>query len=647
MSGLTGAINTALSGIEAYEAGISTVSENLANASVAGYAVESVDLTTLEGALGQPGNGVAPAQITRAADGFLAGLLRTSNSAAAGAGVSATGLASISAALAGTGDVQSSINQFFTDVSSLAANPSSAAARQTVLSDAQTIAGSFQSAAGSIGETMSGATTSLQENVTSANNLLTQLAGINKSLETAPNDPNLLDQQEAALQSLSSLLPVNVLPQSNGQIIVSTGGAVLLDQSGAQALQLSGGTGTAPPVVTAGSAGTPLAASDSAGEIGANLQVWTAGNTALSGLNQLATTFAGAVNTSQAEGLTATGAAGGDLFEVPGPSVAAACGNTGSATLSAQISDASTLPADGGPFTLSFSAANGWTAVDQSSHASYPVTTTAAGALSFAGITVSVTGTPADGDQFVVNPAPGAAAGITAVAASPDDIAAADPYVATPGALQSDGSISDTNAGTITAGADSITTTPAANAAVVPASFYGQTLQVVFTSATAYNVETTSTPPTTITTGTFSGSGTIAIAYPAGAASGSYLQLPISGTPAAGDVVTLAPGGSSSASNATRMAAIWTAPGTTSSGTLQDAAVGLGTVLGSNAAQAQTTATAAAAQAEAAATNLESVSGVSTDQQAVELTNYQQAYQAAAQVISAVNTMFESLLTAV
>ncbi len=45
MSGIIGAINTALSGIEAFESGINTVSNNLANETVSGYAAESVDLS--------------------------------------------------------------------------------------------------------------------------------------------------------------------------------------------------------------------------------------------------------------------------------------------------------------------------------------------------------------------------------------------------------------------------------------------------------------------------------------------------------------------------------------------------------------------------------------------------------------------------
>jgi len=645
MSGLTGAMNTALSGINAFEAGINTVSQNLTNETTPGYAVETVNLTTAIGTLGQPGNGVQPAQISRAADGFAAGVLRAANSAGSAATVLATSLTNISNALQNSGDVQTAINQFFEDAGSLAADPTSGGARQTVLSDAGNVASSFQSAAGSISQTQAGAVTALGQNVTAANNLLGQLNVINQDLEESPNDPTLEDQQEAALNSLSSLLPLSVLPQTGGQVIVAAGGIVLLDQSGVKNLALNDGDGAAPSI-TAGTANAPVALSETDGAMGANIAAWQAGAQANQALGTLATIFAASVNTAQAEGLTASGGQGGALFAVPGPSVSASASNTGSGNLTAQIANASQLPVDGGPFALVYGA-SGWQATDQTSGTSYPVTVNA-GTLSFAGLTVSVAGTPASGDQFTVNPAPAAAAAIAAVETDPNQIAAADPYAASPGALQSSGAIVDENAGTVSFGNDSVTSQPAAGAAQIPASYYGQTLQVSFTSATGFNVETTNNPASVIASGNLTnGTGNIAIAYPAGAASGQYWQLPITGTPAAGDIVTLSPGGSSSGSNATRLAGIWTAPGTTSQGTLQDAVIGLGTSLGANAQQAAALATSSAAQVTAATTSLQTISGVSPDQQAVELVNYQQAYQAAAQVISAAHTMFESLLTAV
>ncbi len=318
---------------------------------------------------------------------------------------------------------------------------------------------------------------------------------------------------------------------------------------------------------------------------------------------------------------------------------------TGGATVTAQLTNPSALPADGGPFVLSFSSGSGWSATDQASGQSYTASGTPP---SLAGLTLNITGAPANGDNFLLNPAPNAATGIGVAASNPDAIAAADPYAATPGTLQSDGSILNANGGSITAGTDSVTSTPASGAAVIPSSYFGQNLQVTFISPTAYGVSTAANPGTEIASGVLGATGgNIAIAYPSGAASSQYWQLPISGTPDAGDTLTLTPGGPSSGSNAARMAASWTQPGTTSSGTLQQGIVGFGTALGANAQQAQQLATATTAQVTTATANLQNISGVNTDAQAVTLTNYQQAYQAAAQVISVAHAMFESLLTAV
>jgi len=674
MSGLVGAINTALTGLQGFEDGITTVSENLSNQNTPGYASESVSLSTAQDTPGLPGNGVQSPQISRVADGFAAGMLRSANSANAAAGTQSTALTNISNALQNNGNVQSALNQFFEDVSSLAANPSQVGARQTVLSDAQNITTAFQSASASLTGVASAANSALGQNVTAANNLLGQLANINQALVSAPNDPSLLDQQEAALNSLSSLLPVNVLPQGNGQVMVYSGGTVLVGQSGAQSLTLTPGTGTTPPSITAGSATAPLSLTASDGTIGANLQAFQASASAQQGLGALATIVAATVNTTQAQGLTPNGTEGGPIFAVPAPRVAAAAGNTGTAAITAQVTNASQLPTDGGPFVLSYSTANGWTATDQATGTSTPVTTGTNGAtppattLAFAGMTATInSGTQASGDSFTVNPSPGAASSIAVTATQPDDVAAADPFAPSAGTLQASGAVTDNNAGTVTFGTDTVISAAAAQtasasgatpqAALVPSSFwntntFGATsLQIVFTSATTYDVKTTGSSPTTLASGTLSGAnnnGSVLIAYPSGsAASGQVWSLPISGSPAAGDVVTLTPGGPSSGSNATRLAGQWTASGTSTAGTLQQAVLGFSTSLGANANAAQQRSTATASQVATATTNLQNISGVSSDQQAVVLINYQQAYQAAAQVISTAHSMFESLLQSV
>ena len=272
MSGITSAINTALSGLELFEAGIGVVSNNLANEMTPGYSVETVNANTQSDTPGQPGAGVQSPEISQAASAFAAAVLRNANSANAAASNLSSSLTAISDGLTDSGDVQSSMNQFFEDVSTLAANPTSAAQGQTVLGDAQAVVGTFQSAAGTIEGTMSGASQTLTQSVASANNLLGQLATINQGLATAPNDPSLLDQQQAALNSLSSLINVSATAQPNGSVIVNTGGAVLLDQAGAHTLTaVPGNTETnTPPSVTVGTQNAPVTLTEADGAIGSS-----------------------------------------------------------------------------------------------------------------------------------------------------------------------------------------------------------------------------------------------------------------------------------------------------------------------------------------------------------------------------------------
>jgi len=649
MSGITSAMNTALSGLDLFEAGIETVSNNLTNSTISGYSVESVNAAEVAEGAGKPGAGVTAPVVVRAADSFAASQLYLANSQNAAATNAATQLTNISNALTNNGDVQTAVDQFFNDMSTLAADPTSSGDAETVLADAQEVVSAFQNASGSIQSSIAASSATVTQSVGSANSLLQQLASINQALINSPNDPSLLDQQQAALTSLSSLINVNTIPQPNGTVIVANGGTILLNQSGAQTMTV-GQDSQGDTEVTVGNGNVPLKANDEDGSIGNALSTLQAGNAAQQSLNAIATIFAGLVNTAQAQGLTSTGAQGGALFSIPSPTVTASTSNSGTATVSVASVNSSALPSNGGPFTVTYSTSTGWSAVNQATGQAATVT---GSPPSFAGITLSVSGAPANGDSWVVNPASGAANSISVTATSSDQIASADPYVGTPGMLQSDGSIKDSNTGVIDTGSDSVVSTPASTAAVVPEQYYGQDLLVTFTSATGYSISTIGSSGTTgpvVATGTFNGAtgGEIAVAYPSGsAASGAYWQIPITGTPDAGDTLTLTPGGSSSGSNATRMASLWAASGMTADGTLQQTVIGFSTQLGAAAQLAKDQSTATGDQVTTVTTNLQNVSGVNSDQQAVDLTNYQQAYQAAAQVISTARTMFESLITSV
>lgn len=183
---------------------------------------------------------------------------------------------------------------------------------------------------------------------------------------------------------------------------------------------------------------------------------------------------------------------------------------------------------------------------------------------------------------------------------------------------------------------------------IVPASYFGQNLSVKFTSATSFNV--LSAGNAVIASSSFSaGNGTtIAVAYPSPPApAGEVAEFTLSaGTPAAGDSFSLAPGGINSNGNVLAMTSL--ASQNIISG--QSLSSAYSTLVGQVGSVGQTarfnaqTAQGVMSQIQAVQ---QSISGVNLDEQAADLVTYQQAYQAAAQIIASAQALFQTLLTAV
>ncbi|WP_074855023.1 flagellar basal body rod C-terminal domain-containing protein [Thioclava dalianensis] len=382
------------------------------------------------------------------------------------------------------------------------------------------------------------------------------------------------------------------------------------------------------------------------GAIGGLMSSFTATTDAGRQLDWTAGAISGLVNGAQAEGLTGNGALGSALFATAQPGVTPAAGNTGSAVLAPSVSDPSALPSSGQGYTLSYSA-SGWSATVTGTSQSYALGSSSS--LTLNGMNIAVTGIANPGDSFQVAPQPGAAAAMRVTTTNPADLAVADPYVLSEGSVSTSGQVTNSNAGTISESSDTVLAAPGSGAAVVPASAFGDTFELRFTSNSAYDVVDTTTA-TTLASGTFSGGSTdIAMAYPSGSASaGRYWQVRLSGAPAAGDVVTLKPGGLDSGSNAQRMSDIWRASDTAlPGGSVQGALSALIGRTGAASSAATALSGNTASNLSTAQADLSDVAGVNLDDQAEQLSEYQQAYQAAAKVITTAEAMFKSLINAV
>jgi flagellar hook-associated protein 1 FlgK len=323
------------------------------------------------------------------------------------------------------------------------------------------------------------------------------------------------------------------------------------------------------------------------------------------------------VNTQQGDGLDLSSNLGAAIFSVGTPQATPSAANTGSGSVAVSVAKngLGALTADN--YVLSF-VGGAPLLTDQTTGTSVTPTTTAPNTYTAAGLTFVVSGTPAAHDQFLVQPTATAASSLNVVLTDPSKIAAA-------GAVKTAAAPANTGAATISAG----TVLDGTNAALQnPAT-------IVF-----------SNPPTS-----YSINGAPAVPYSSGGniAFGGW-QVQINGTPAAGDTFTVSSnaGGTGDNRNALAAANAQTV-GVLQNGTssITSSVSALITGIGSQAQQINTAQAAQSAVNSQALTSVQSATGVNLDEEAANLLQWQQAYQAAAQALAIGNSLFTTLIDSV
>jgi flagellar hook-associated protein 1 FlgK len=233
-----------------------------------------------------------------------------------------------------------------------------------------------------------------------------------------------------------------------------------------------------------------------------------------------------------------------------------------------------------------------------------------------AGLAIVVNGTANSGDSFLIEPTANAAAGFNVLLTSPTQIASA-------AAVQSAAAAANTGTGTIAAA----TVTDPTNANLLTAT------SIVFNSPGQYQIN-----------------GTTYAYTPGAAISANGWTTSISGTPAAGDTFTVGSNAGNVGDNTNLFAMIDGLNANTLNGgtaSLMGASSSLVSQVGAQTQQSQANAQAQQAVNSSATDAVNNLSGVNLDQEAANMVQYQQAYQACAQMIQASTTMFNTLLTAV
>jgi flagellar hook-associated protein 1 FlgK len=654
-----------LSGLNAAQWGLTTTGENISNASTPGYTMETPVYSEASGSYTGSGYlpmGVSTDTVTRAYSQYLTTELNNAQSSSSALTAYNTMISELNNLVGSpTAGIASAISGYFTGLQNVANGASSVSTRQTAISDAQTLANQINAAGQQYDQMRSSVNTQVGDAVTQINTYTAQIASLNTQITQASNQgqpPNqLLDERDQAVSNLSQLVGVSVVQDNGSYSLFMASGQplVLAGNSFNLGTSTSSGDPSELSVQYLGQAGakptpTPQTLSDtsvSGGTLGGLLQFRSQTlDPAEAQLGAIATSFAAQVNAQNELGLTLNGTAGGALFTVGTPTVYANSQNTGNATLSVSFADA-TQPTTG-DYTLSFDGST-YTLTDNQSGSVVGTASNLNNPID--GLNFSVaSGALKAGDSFSVEPTRGALDGFALTTTSGSAIAAAAPVLAS--ASASNTGTATITQGTVSAGysaptaTSQITYTSGAGGTGV-AGLTGFPVGVVVTVAgTQYPISAS----TTVVPYSPSSGATLTITNPTNSTSPGVMNnvtVSIAGTPADGDSFTIGPntGATNDGRNAQLLSNLTSAQvlsgGTT---TLTGAYANYVNSIGNQATQVQTSATAQSTLVTQITSAQQSVSGVNINEEAANLLQYQQLYQADSKVIQTAQTLFQTLL---
>ncbi|MEW8508611.1 MAG: flagellar hook-associated protein FlgK [Candidatus Thiodiazotropha sp.] len=648
-------LSIGVSGLIANRHALDTTGHNISNVNTEGYSRQRIDFNTREPFLspaGYLGSGVESSEIQRQYDSFIAGQMRTSMTITSELRAYYEGAQRLDNLVADPdAGIQPTIQNFFDALQGLADDPTSIPARQMVLTEAESMVDRFHYFDRQFADTRTRMNGQIGFNVGEINRLAQNIADINADIKLAygstPND--LLDKRDQLVNELSELVDIQVLQQTDGayNVFVGKGQPLVMDTTAAT-------LGTQPSSLDPShleitfnySFGTQIITDQiSGGTIGGMLNFRSeildptqdrVGLVALGMAQQL--------NSQHQLGLDLDGLVGTALFSSSSVGVLSQPGNGSSITVDyANVADLT-----GNSYELTYDGAD-FILQDLVSGATQ---TLAAGSNIVDGLDININAVGATtGDSFLIQPTRSASLDIGLLINDVRRLAAAGPLQVQP-AVDANGNPLNGGDARVTQPANSsMTGLPLALGDIQlvyddqggPTSgfevYYPGSVPGVdpFDDFIVYdNLDPTAIAGTQVPSAQFPAYGGI--------------SFTISGTPADGDSFTISnnSNGSSDNRNALSLENLQNQNlllGGTS--TFDATYIQMVSDVGSKTRHSELNLGAQESLLERAKEAMAETSGVNLDEEAAKLIQFQQAYQASAQVISVASTLFDTLLGAV
>ncbi len=228
----TGMISTGISGLQVAQLGLLTTEHNITNANTPGFnrqrTIQANNVAMLTGS-GYVGQGAHVSTIERMYDTFLQSQVNRTQTTSSELEVYYTQIKQIDNMLADSSSgVSPALQDFFTGVQQVSANPSQLPARQAMISSAQALVARYQGLEDRINEMYEGLNGRITTAVGSINSYSEEIANLNQSIIIArssinqpPND--LMDQRDQLVLELNKLIRVTTTTNSDGTFNVYFG----------------------------------------------------------------------------------------------------------------------------------------------------------------------------------------------------------------------------------------------------------------------------------------------------------------------------------------------------------------------------------------------------------------------------------------
>ena len=638
---MAGIINIGVSALNAFKRQMETTGHNIANVNTPGYSRQVVQFEARPAqvsAQGYVGSGVDAGAVQRRYDQFLADRVREYSASHQEFAVYEQRARQIDSVLAdASAGIDGMMQQFFASVNDVADDPTSIAARTVMLDRAEQLAGRFNALDGWLEDIRHHLNRDLGNQVGEVNELARSLAQVNGRIINLAGTPggipgDVLDERDRLLDRLSGFTSISTVEQSDGAMNVFIGSG--------QALVVGASHNTLGLIDNPAAVDRKEIVINQPGGISANVTSQMSGGSlggllrfrdevldpAQNGLGRVAIGLVDFFNAEHRSGMDLDGDLGVDFFANAAPQVMANRSNGPGSAISVAFGDVADLTAH--EYELRYDGTD-WTLTDLQNGAVVTMSGSGAAGNPFVahGMEIEI-GSAVAGDSYRLRPTRAGAGGIGLLIGNARDIAAAEPVRNASGtansgtAVISGGALTERTGDTRLAAPVSLTFNAALNrfdlstggsVAYDPASDSGSTLTVSLANLGDYSFS-------------------------------------ITGTPANGDVFELRDnaGGVGDNRNARRLADLQNA--NLMIGGTASIADTYGALIADVATRTHQAGSAAGVQkhllGQAEASKSE-VSGVNLDEEAADLVRFQQAYQAAAQVISVANSLFDSLLAAV